>query len=178
MKRVLSLLFVSLLVFVAQVGAAATERRNCRAQHLVRFDGTELIYTTISLRNANAAHDVTIERLTFRDFFGVVVHDSGPAIGVPHPLNSDIAPPHDITVVPRGASFYLRTQHIWGRDPIPGGDQRGYNMTAVIEFSTKGNPALFFTSMNGVTRERDPETMAEGAQRSSYSESCVDVKSA
>src|SRR5207249_1123147 len=84
-----------------------------------------------------------------------VVHDSGPAIGVPHPLNRDIVPPQDITTVPPGASYYLGTNHIWGNNSVagPGGNQQGFSMSVDVEYSGDPKTNLRVTSTLRV-RER------------------------
>src|SRR5881296_3113039 len=99
MNRPILLLLASLLS-VSTADAAQTTKVGCGAIHALRNSDSEILTGTISVRNIDLANAVTIERLTYRNFFGDVVHDSGPAIGVPHPLNADFTPPQDITVVP------------------------------------------------------------------------------
>src|SRR2546422_11168014 len=111
MNRPILLLLASLLS-VSTADAAQTTKVGCGAIHVLRNSDSEILTGTISVRNIDLANAVTIERLTYRNFFGDVVHDSGPAIGVPHPLNADFTPPQDITVVPPGATYYLSTNHI------------------------------------------------------------------
>jgi hypothetical protein len=132
-------LMLSFAVAVSGAHAAApTATVRCGAFHFVRTSptGNELGTTSISLRNAGTT-SVTIERFTVRNFFGDVVHDSGPAIGVPHPLNFDIVPAQDITTVPPGASYYLGTNHIWGNDSVagPAGNQQGFSMSVDVQYS-------------------------------------------
>jgi len=74
-----------------------------------------------------------------------VVQDSGPAIGVPHPLNTDVVPAQDITVVPPGASFYA-------------GNQQGLSMSVEVEFSKEGRPDLM--QVGASMRERRQLTIA------------------
>lgn len=144
MRRSLMLLCAAVLLG-SSADAAERALVRCGAVHFLRNGNAEIGTSTVSLRNFDLEHDVTIERITYRNFFGDVVSDTGPAIGVPHPRNTDITPAQDITVVPPGASYYLATNHIWGNDPIPGaaGNQQGNNMSVVVEFSKRGKRDLF-----------------------------------
>jgi len=127
---------------------------------------------------------VTIERLTYRNFFGDVVHDSGPAIGVPHPLNADFTPPQDITVVPSGATYYLSTNHIWGNNPIPGpaGHAQGAGMSVVLEFSKAGAGDLVIVGSSTRDRQRffiftpTGPIPVQGTELSRSAGTCADVK--
>jgi hypothetical protein len=38
----------------------------------------------LSVRNVHPTASATVERITIRNVFGDLVHDSGPEIGVPH----------------------------------------------------------------------------------------------
>lgn len=125
--------------------------RQGAGRHRDRDDG-------LHVRNTDLTTSYTIDQLTIRNLFGDVVHDSGPAIGVPHPLNTDIVPPLNITVVPPGATYYLLTNHLWGNNPVPGpaGGPQGNAMTAVVEFSANGNgnPSALLVSATRRERER------------------------
>ena len=119
--------------------------------------GAGLAGSRISFHNADLQNAVTISRMTFRNFFGVVVHDSGPAVGVPHPLNTDFTPFVDITFVPPGANYYVRTNHIWGNNPLPaeaGGNQAGQSMSVTIKASVQGDKDLFRVVGSPRIRER------------------------
>jgi hypothetical protein len=72
-------------------------------------------------------------------------------------LNADFDPDVDITVIPPGATFYIRTNHIWGNDPIPialGGNSVGQSMSVTVEASKEGNPNLFVVGVRPRSRER------------------------
>lgn len=163
MRRVMMLLLAGLL-FVPTVAWAETEIETrtvrCGISHFVRNGGAEIRQAVVVFNNGDLVNPTTIDRITIFDFFGNVVHDSGPAIGVPHPLNTDFATPVDITVVPPGASFYLSTPHIvtggiaWDANSIPvlNGNERGQNMAVVVQFSKEGASRLF--QVHGRSRSR------------------------
>lgn len=182
MRHVAMLLLVGVL-FVPQAAWAAKGKVRCGLHHFVRVNGTEIRAGSIRLSNGDLVNSVTIERLTIYDFFGDVVHDSGPAIGVPHPLNTDTTLPTDITVVPPGANYFIRTNHIWGNNPIPDtggkvGNQRGQLMGIVVEFSKSGQRKLFNVASAPRTRQRffDGQIFREGAETTLDSEPCFDVR--
>lgn len=171
MRQVMTLLLVSLLL-VSTVAWAEGEtdarRIRCGISHFVRNNGTEIRSAVVIFNNGDVVNPATIERITIFDFFGNVVHDSGPAIGVPHPLNTDFVPPVDITVVPPGAAFYLSTNLIvtggiaWDANPIPlpNGNDRGQAMGVVVQFSKEGNPKLF--QVHGRARSRQRVQTSQG----------------
>lgn len=149
----------------------------CGGAHFVRLStGSEIVTTSIGLRNLGSGVSVTVSRITVRDFFGNVVHDSGPAIGVPHPLNTDIVPPQDITVVPPGASYYLATNHVWGNNSIPGGNQQGFAIAVTVQFSGHGSKDFLVTG-NLRVRERlsTPGGFVQGEEHSRQRVTCVDT---
>ncbi len=138
----LFLLFLVGLFLVPVAADAATGKFMCPTAHFVRFGATELRETTYAFLNGSVIDTVTIERLTIRNAFGVVVHDSGPAIGVPHPLNDDFSPPEDFTVIAPRRGFYIKTKNIWGLFSIPGGNEQGFFGSAVVEFSAATQAAV------------------------------------
>lgn len=150
----------------------------CGAAHHLRVGGTEIRSTAINFRNIDLENPAVIERITIRNTHGAIVHDSGPAAGVPHPLNTDYAAPLDITVVPPGGSYYLRTGHIWGNNALPitaGSGEAGQSMSAVVEVSKEGKKKLFSVGTRARARDRvvSPTGVAsEGAERSSNSGDC------
>lgn len=157
MRRLVALVLAGLVLAPAAVWAdGVTSRTRCSIPHFVRRNGTEIRTAIVVFNNGDPANPATIERLTIYDFFGIVVHDSGPAAGTPHPLNTDFTTPVDITTVPPGATYFLATNHIWGVNPIPGsgGNERGQAMSVVVEVSKKGNPNLFSVRGRARTRER------------------------
>ncbi len=183
MNRPILLLLASLLS-VSTADAAQTTKVGCGAIHALRNSDSEILTGTISVRNIDLANAVTIERLTYRNFFGDVVHDSGPAIGVPHPLNADFTPPQDITVVPPGATYYLSTNHIWENNPIPGpaGNAQGGAMSVVVEFSKDGSRDLVVVGSGLRDRQRffiftpTGPIPVQGTELSRDRLICVDVK--
>lgn len=178
-QRVAALCFSSLALLPAY-SFAGGGMIVCSATHFVRAEGgTELRTTKISLRNLDLVYPTTVERITIRNAYGDVVHDSGPATGQAHPLNADFTPALDITVVPAGANYYLATNHIWGSNDIPPQSgqtpleaaQGGQNMSATVQFLKEGNAALFV--IGGSTRSRDRFTPR--AERSEGSIQCTEV---
>lgn len=177
-KSIIVLSLATLLLAPTAVLAVKKQTFVCGSVHQVRQGGLELTSTALGLRNADLTNPMTVERITIRNVFGAVVHDSGPAAGVPHPLNTDFVTPLDITVVPPGASYYLRTPHIWGNfslPPISGGNEGGQSMTATIEVSKKGKKNLAFIGANARARERltsPTGVVTEGAERSRTGLTC------
>ena len=171
MRRIMTLLLAGLL-FVSTAAWADEEIHvrsvRCQISHFVRNNGTEIRSAVVIFNNGDLVNPTTIERITIFDLFGDVVHDSGPAIGVPHPLNTDFAPPLNITVVPPGATFYLNTNHIvtggiaWDAItiPLPNGDERGQAMGVVVQFSKLGGLKLF--QVHGRARSRQRITTSTG----------------
>lgn len=156
MRRLLTMLLLAGLLLVPTTGWAFTGKVRCTVSHFVRNMGADLRSASVIFNNGDPINPATIQRLTFWDFFGVVVHDSGPATAFPHPLNTDfpvtfllpvpVVGAVDITVVPPEATYYLRTNHIWGNGSIGGtsiGNERGQALSVVIEFSKDGDPKLF-----------------------------------
>ncbi|HKQ30028.1 MAG TPA: hypothetical protein VJS66_01975 [Burkholderiales bacterium] len=175
-------IFISLLAvlcFVPIVASAVVKTQTfvCGAAHHVRQGGAEMISTALNFRNGDLVNPMTIDRITIRNVFGVVVHDSGPAAGVPHPLNTDFAVPLDITVTPPGASYYLRTGMIWGNFGLPvasGNNEAGQAMSVTIQVSKEGKKELMLIGGNVRARERItlPTAVNEGAEHSRNGITC------
>ena len=191
MRRLLTMLLLSGLLLVPTSSWAFTGKVRCTVSHFVRNLGADLRSAAVIFNNGDPIHPATIQRLTFWDFFGVVVHDSGPAIGVSHPLNNDFPMTFpstvpvgavDITVVPPLATYYLRTNHIWDNGSIGGtsiGNERGQAMSVVVEFSKEEDPKLFKVHV----RARFRQLVAlmgggfrEGPELSSNDSLCFEVK--
>lgn len=170
MKPTVALCFSSLMLVSAH-SVAAGGTFVCGGVHFIRAAGTEARSTVISLRNLNLATAATVERITVRNAYGDVVHDSGPAAGTLHPANTDFSPALDITVVPPGASYYLATSHIWPLGELPD-PQTGQNLAVSVQFSTVDNPALFVVEANTRTRDTAPPR----AERSRDSSVCTRLK--
>ena len=170
---------LSLALAPAAVPAAPkTQTLACNVVHFVRAGGTEMRSAAILVRNYDLSNSATIERITIRNVSGAVVHDSGPAAGVLIPLNTDFAVPLDITIVPPGASYYLRTNHIWGNNSLPaadGGNEAGQAMSAVVQVSKEDKEDLLVVRTRPRSRERSLVAPAfpEGAERSSDSGPCT-----
>jgi len=174
----LAAMCLSSCVLLPAYSFAAGGTAVCGAVHFIRAAGTESRSTVISLRNLDLVNQTRVERITIRNAFGEVVHDSGPATHQPHPLNTDFAGGLNITDVPPGASYYLATNHVWPGGEIPPRDgvplaETGQNLAVTVEFSKEGNPALFRVTAVSRTRERE----SPGAERSRDGHSCTEVKS-
>ena len=170
------MLCLSSLALLPASGFAADGGVVCGAVHFIRAQGTELRNTVISLRNLDLVNTALIERITVRNAFGDVVHDSGPATSQPHPLNTDFAGGLDITSVPPGASYYIATNHIWPAGEIPPRDgvalaETGQNMAVTVQFSKEGKADLLQVSSISRTRER----FGTGAERARDGGACTQV---
>jgi hypothetical protein len=180
MKRMMLILLAG-LVMAPSAAWAKTRAETCVVPHFVRNGGNELRSAVIIFTNADPRHTATIERFTIRNLFGDVVHDSGPAIGVPLPLNTDLSPPLDVTEVPPGATYYLHTRFVWGLDSIPGpgGNGQGFTMAATVEWSKKGDSDLFKISVRPRSRVRvqlSDGSFREREETSSNDSLCFEVK--
>ncbi len=166
------------LLFPAIDAAAETSVTRCYGTHFVRLNGTEVRFSIFAFNNGDLANPATIERLTFFDANGNVIHDSGPKVGVPHPLNRAANPPRDITTVPPGGIYALSTSDIWVFNPIP--EAPGTELIAVrVEVSKGGNPGL--VAVHGREQARDRVLLPNGAfgigaERSANRTPCFRVK--
>ena len=144
MRRIILLLLLVGLVIVPRVDAAKrrTKVTRCAIAHFFRNVGAEMVFTIIEFNNGDLTGTVRIDRITIRNSFGDVVWDSGPAIGVSHPLNTDYTPPLDITSVPNGATYYLPTTAIWGLFAV-NTNQEGFHMSVTVQWSTLGSTSKF-----------------------------------
>lgn len=181
MKRVMVLLLLAGLLFFPTVARAEvkTGKVRCTSPHYIRLGGTELRSSVVVFSNGDLTNPTTMRRFTIRNFFGAVVHDSGPAAGVPHPRNTELTPPVDITVVPPGATFYLATNHIWGVNEVSGGNEQGYTMSVVVEFSKEGDLDLFSVGGRVRTRQRtqtSPGVFVQGSELTSNLLQCFSLK--
>lgn len=150
-QRLAAAPLTALLLGGPTAALAATQTFHCALSHYVRSNGTEMVSGSLAVRNADGVHPATILRLTIRDSDGVVLHDSGPALGTALPLNTDFpvsAPTgKDITRVPSSGSVYLRTGHLWGNNPLPAGNEVGQQLAATLVVAKDGNKgALTATS--------------------------------
>jgi len=175
---VLASSLAALLIAPLASAAPKTQTVFCGSSHHVRVGGAEQISTALNFRNADLVNAMTVDRITIRNVFGVVVHDSGPAAGTPHPLNTDFATPLDITVVPAGASYYLRTNMIWGNASLPpasGGNEAGQSMQATVQVTKDGKKELAIVGANVRARERitlPTGLVNEGAEHSRNGVNC------
>jgi hypothetical protein len=156
------------------------ETTRCSAAHFVRFvpsiNVNELRQAVIHFSNGDLENPVVIERLTVRNAAGAVIHDSGPKIGVPHPLNTAFAPPLDITTVPPGATNSLGTFHLFGNGDVPGGFAAGAALAITVEVSKPGKRRLFVVHTRESVRERIlTPILTLGAERSANAAHCFRV---
>lgn len=188
-------LFVVALVVSPALAAAETQTFRCNAPHFVRITGpaipdpggtapTETHFTVVTFNNADLEHEAIIERLTWRDADGVVRHDSGPKIGIPHPPTVG---GRDITTVPPGGSIATSTNALgWGPNhppfapPPPSGEGLFLaSGTMTVEVFKRGRPKLFVVHAKETARTRtvDPTTgiAALAEERSSQKGTCFRI---
>jgi hypothetical protein len=189
MKWLKRLSIVGLLLIPA-LAAAKSEVIRCSASHFVRQAGLEIQFSIVAFNNGDLVNPATIERITVRDFDGSVIHDSGPEVGVPHPLSSGFFPLLDITQVPPGAIYTLATSDIWGFNsipsvilPPPGAILRtGTALSVTVKFSKNGKRDLFDVQGRRVARDRfinaGTGVASAGAERSSSGLNCFPVRDA
>lgn len=198
MNHLKSLLVVALAV-TPTLAAAESQTFRCNAPHFVRITGpttpdpggigpTETHFTVVTFNNADLEHEAIIERLTWRDADGVVRHDSGPKIGIPHPPSVG---GRDITTVPPGGSFATSTNALggsppWGPNhpffapPPPSGEGLFLaSGTLTVEVFKRGGPRLFVVHAKETARARtvNPVTgiAALAEERSSQSGTCFRI---
>jgi hypothetical protein len=192
--RPLKHLIAAGVLMLPAVALADTLVFRCQAPHFIRVifstpanpEPNELRFTVVHFSNADLQHEAVIQRLTVRDAFGAVRHESGPAVGVPHPLNLGI---QDITTVPPGGTFALATSDLWMSSLPPFAVQvppltlaqqfvllGGLTMT--VEVSKRGNPRLF--GVLASERVRQPPlaggALVAGAERSAKTSRCFRIR--
>lgn len=159
------------------------ETTRCYAAHFVRFNPAginlnELRQTVIFFNNGDLENPAVIERLTVRGPSGTVLHDSGPKIGVPHPLNTAVTPPQDITTVAPGGTNALGTAVLWGNNDVPGGFAVGSAMSITVEVSKPGDRKRFVVHARENSREKvltPAGFFTQGAERTANSAKCFRV---
>jgi hypothetical protein len=184
-------LIVAGVLLLPAVAIADTTIFRCHAPHQVRALGpsggattppTELRITVFFFTNGDLEHAAVIRRLTWRDAFGVVRHDSGPnsPTATPHPLVFGV----NITTVPPGGTFVFATTTLWGLNdppfvpPTPAGTFLS-NGSMTVEVSSE-NPRLFVVHARETVRQRitDPVTapVSFGEERSSQLARCFRIR--
>jgi hypothetical protein len=172
------------LFLLPALGFANTDTTRCYAAHFVRGapPGDEMRFTVIFFNNGDRDPAV-VERFTVRDDEGNIIHDSGPKIGVPHPLANGPVPPQDITTVPPGGVFSLSTTDIWGFNNIPQYQGRGLRSISVtVEMATSGDRKQVVVHAREIARQRfflpTPPFAGTGvgAERAANDTACFPVK--
>lgn len=196
MKHLKSLIAIAVGLAPALASADNLKFR-CGAPHFIRIAGlatpesggvapTELRLTVITFSNADLQNAATIERMTWRDADGVVRHDSGPKIRVPHPFTLG----RDITRVPPGGSYNTSTTSL-GSPPWflnhpsfapPPSELEGLfvtNGSLTVEVSTRGPARLFTVYARETDRalvfDQMNNRISMGEERTSQSTSCVRI---
>jgi hypothetical protein len=182
------------VLLLPAVAFADTLTFRCHAPHQVRDLGpagpglppppTELRFTVFFFANGDLEHGAVIKRLTWRDGFGTVRHDSGPnsPTAMPHPLVFGV----NITTVPPGGNFIFATTTLWGlaQPPFapPPSVGSGTFLTAgsmTVEVATE-NPRLFVVNARETVRARrtDPPEVpvSFGEERSSQVARCFRIR--
>jgi len=158
-----------------------TGATRCYGTHFVRsINGNELHFTTIFINNGDLQNPAVVDRITIRDDFGTILHDSGPKIGIPHPPALAPIPPLDITTVPPGGTFGWSSTDIWSFNNAPqfvGRGLRSISLTA--EVSKAGDPKLVTVHARQIVRQRLVDAtgngVALGDERSNNSSTCFEV---
>lgn len=185
MKWLQQLGIAGLLLIPALACADVAVTTRCMGAHVVRANGTEMRFTLIELDNADLVNAVTIQRFTVRDYDGSVIHDSGPEVSVPLPIQAAFSPPLDLntTPVPPGAVEGLATSDIWGLfavNPVaPANARSGTQLSITVKATKRGNPHLFRVHAREITRDRvalappaPPGSFGLGAERSANDPKC------
>ena len=156
---------------------APTGTTRCYGVHFVRNGGDEVQFSVLFFNNGDLQHWAVIDRITVRDDLGNLLHDSGPKIGIPHPLANAPIPPLDITNVPPGGTFGLSTSDLWGFNNIPqlAAGTRSLSMTA--EVTKDGDPKLFTVHSRQIVRQRviGPTGPTIVTERSNTDSTCFSV---
>jgi hypothetical protein len=179
MKRLQGLAVAGAMLFplIGFARGETTETTRCYAAHFVRTNPAinlnELRLTVVYFNNGDLENAATIERLTVRDAFGTVLHDSGPKIGVPHPLNTVLTPPLDFTTVPPGATYTFATTNLWSGN-VPGGLTAGSALSITVEVSKAGKQRLLVVHARESSRELT-SIGAHGAERSADGARCFRI---
>jgi|SRR3990172_1824407 len=191
--RPLKSLIVAGVLLLPAVAFADTVIFRCHAPHVVRGLGpsvpattspTELRFTLLFFSNGDLENAAVIRRLTWRDAFGTVRHDSGPnsPTGTPHPLVFGV----NITTVPPGGNFAFATTTLWGlaHPPFAPPPASGLGIflpagSMTVEVSTE-KPRHFLVHARETVRQRitDPVTapVSFGEERSSQVARCFRVR--
>lgn len=177
MKRMVASALVSLAVLPAY-SLAGVQVVSCPFSHFVRDQGREMRTSVLAFRNMDLQNWATIQRITVRNAFGNIIHDSGPH---QHPLSSAFGG-LDITQIPPGASLFLLSSDFWGLFNVPGGPpSQGFLMTVTVEVAKEGNASLLAVGSARRSRERitneDTFLVSEGADRSGQFANCTNLKS-
>jgi hypothetical protein len=110
---------------------------------------------------------------------GNILHDSGPKIGIPHPLSVGPIPPLDITNVPPGGTFGLSTFDIWGGNNATGLGAGLRSISLTAEVSKAGDPKLLTVHARQIARQRlgvNPDgAVVLGEERSNNDSTCFPV---
>jgi hypothetical protein len=176
MKHIVAVAFASLAVLPLSSYARVTTT-HCPFSHFQRLGGTEIRTSTLGFRNIDLANAATIERITIRNAFGQIVHESGPATGIPHPLSGAFGG-LDITVIPPGATLFLLSNDLWGLENVPGtaGPAQGFSMSVRVQVRKEGKADLLVVGSRQRSRDRiiGPTGIpSEGAERSTNIVHCA-----
>lgn len=167
------------LLLLPTLGFANTQTTRCEAAHIVRPGANEIRFTVIFFNNGDR-YPAVVERFTVRDDAGNIIHDSGPKIGVPHPLSRAPIPPQDITTVPPYGTFTLSTLDLYEFNDVPQYVGRGNRALSVtVDMATPGNPKGVVVHTRQFARERlvNPTTgmVVLGAERALTQTACFRV---
>lgn len=136
----------------------------CGGNNFLRLNGTEIHFTAYNFRNLSSTTPVTIERLTFFDANGAVLFDSG-ASGFPTFENSVLGP-SDNVLEPN------QTAQLNSDDVLPFLPQNQRPIQLEIAWSAPERVLTLEAIGNRISRQRDPATGAQLAERGRDGNSC------
>jgi hypothetical protein len=145
----------------------ATKRQGvarCGGNNFLRLGGTEIQFTSYTLRNFNATHAIVIDRMRFFDANGNVLFDT--AGGALPPAENGVLGPANNTLNPNQTAQYNTN------DILPFLAQTDRPIQLEIEWSA-GRATLSLDVITvRISRQRDPVTGAILAERGRHATEC------
>jgi len=139
----------------------------CGGNNFLRLGGTEIQYTTYTIRNVSSTTPITIERLTFFDATGSVLFDSG-TNGFPTFVNSVLGP-SDNVLEPN------QTAQLFSFDVLPFLPENQRPIQLEIAWSAPERVLTLEAAGVRTSRQRDPATGAQLVERGRDGNSCRTV---
>lgn len=142
----------------------------CGGNNFLRLNGAEIQFTAYVLRNMSSTTPITIERLTFFEANGSVLFDSGTS-GFPTFENSVLGP-SDNVLEPN------QTAQLNSDDVLPFLPDNRRPIQLEIAWSAPERVLTLEVIGNRVSRQRDPATGTQQAERGRDGNSCrtIDIR--